>query len=239
MGPTRLARPAPLASLAGATTLVAAILLASTAAAQGLSLPGPAGGPVAGSENNGQLPTRSMLGPGSVTIFDYEHTYAGTEAEGGPMWWRKANGNTTTEGWELSLGVTTETRIGQVFLAGIMRTQFRYFDSKSFALSPLEDMAMVGLRLGPIEPEARVGMSLLTFDVFHGAYSFEMFSPRVEGGLGLRFGRLRIGAHGFSEYLWRWWGTSTFEKGIAFEVRFETAKKPPIQVEYTGAPEGK
>jgi hypothetical protein len=127
--------------------------------------------------------------------------------------------------------VVTETRIGPVFMAGIIRTQFRYFDSASFALSPIQNMAMVGVRLGPIEPEARVGMSLATFDVFHGAYSFEMFSPRVEGGLGLRFGRFRVSAHGFSEYLWRWWGDSYFEKGIAFEVRLEAPKKSPITVE--------
>ena len=125
----------------------------------------------------------------------------------------------------------TETRIGPVFMAGTIRTQFRYFDSKSFALSPLQNLAMVGIRLGPIEPEVRVGFSLATFDVFHGAYSFEMFSPRVEGGLGLRFGRFRVSAHGFSEYLWRWWGDSYYEKGVAFEVRLEAPKKSPLVVQ--------
>jgi hypothetical protein len=220
----------------GAIAFAGVVLWPVCAAAQGLTMPTIGSGPMQGSDSTQTLPSRSILGRGSVAIFDYEHTYAGTEAEGAPMWWHKAGSNTTTGGWELSLGVTTETRIGQVFLAGIMRTQFRYFDSKSFALSPLEDLAMVGIRLGPIEPEARVGMSILTFDVFHGAYSFEMFSPRVEAGLGLRFGRLRVSAHGFSEYLWRWWGTSTFEKGVAFEVRLESAKKPPIQVDYEGPP---
>jgi hypothetical protein len=171
------------------------------------------------------------MGPGSVAVFDYEHTYAATEAEGGPMWWRKADGDGKGQGWELSLGVVTETRIGPVFMAGIIRTQFRYFDSSSFAVSPLENMAMVGIRLGPIEPEVRVGMSLVTFDVFHGAYSFEMFSPRVEGGLGLRFGRFRMSAHGFSEYLWRWIGESYFEKGVAFELRLEAPKKSPLAVQ--------
>jgi hypothetical protein len=86
-------------------------------------------------------------------------------------------------------------------------------------------MAMVGASLGPFQPESRVGFSLLTFDVFHGAYSFEMLSPRVEAGFGLRFWRLRFGAHAFSEMLWRWWGSNYFEKGIAFEIRLDAYKK--------------
>ena len=41
-------------------------------------------------------------------------------------------------------------------------------------------MALVGVRLGPFEPESRVGFSLITLDAFHSQWSFEMFSPRVE-----------------------------------------------------------
>ncbi|HEY5239976.1 MAG TPA: hypothetical protein VIJ22_00860 [Polyangiaceae bacterium] len=229
MGPPRT--PLRPRLLVAATTLAFAGLVPASAAGQSLTVPGLSGGGFEGMDNNGELPSRKVMGRGSVAVFDYEHTFSATEAEGAPMWWRKAGSNTTGSGWELSLGVVTETRIGQVFLAGIIRTQFRYFDSASFALSPVQNMALVGVRLGPIEPEARVGMSLLTFDVFHGAYSFEMFSPRVEGGLGLRFGRFRVSAHGFSEYLWRWWGSSYFEKGVAFEVRLEAPKKSPIAVQ--------
>lgn len=215
----------------GAVAFALATLSAGSAAGQSLTVPGLSGGGFEGMDNNGELPSRKIMGRGSVAVFDYEHTFSATEAEGAPMWWRKAGSDTTGSGWELSLGVVTETRIGHVFIAGTIRSQFRYFDSKSFALSPIQNMAMVGIRLGPIEPEARVGMSLVTFDVFHGAYSFEMFSPRVEGGVGLRFGRFRVSAHGFSEYLWRWWGDSYFEKGVAFEVRLEAPKKSPIAVQ--------
>ncbi|HEX3346333.1 MAG TPA: hypothetical protein VHS09_17235 [Polyangiaceae bacterium] len=228
MGPRRR-RLSP-SVLIGAAVLAGAGLVPRAARAQGLTMPFPSAG-FAGADNDPTLPSRKTMGRGSVAVFDYEHTYAGTEVEGAPMWWRKSGTDGTHGGWELAIGVTTETRIGHVFLAGIIRTQFRYFDRASFALSPIQNMAMVGIRLGPIEPEARVGMSLLTFDVFHGAYSFEMFSPRVEGGLGLRFGRFRLGAHGFSEYLWRWWGSSYFEKGVAFEVRLEAPKKSPIATE--------
>jgi hypothetical protein len=216
--------------LLGATVFACAGLWATTGAAQGLTMPFPSAG-ISGGDSDPTLPSRKIMGRGSVAVFDYEHTYAATEAEGGPMWWRKADGDGKGQGWELSLGVVTETRIGPVFMAGIIRTQFRYFDSSSFALSPLQNMAMVGIRLGPIEPEVRVGMSLVTFDVFHGAYSFEMFSPRVEGGLGLRFGRFRMSAHGFSEYLWRWIGESYFEKGVAFELRLEAPKKSPLAIQ--------
>jgi hypothetical protein len=217
-------------ALLGAAAFACVALGAASAAGQGLSMPFPSAGFTSG-DHDSTLPSRKILGRGSVAVFDYEHTYAATEAEGGPMWWRKSGSDSSSHGWELSLGVVTETRVGMVFLAGIIRTQFRYFDSSSFALSPLQNLAMVGIRLGPIEPEARVGMSLATFDVFHGAYSFEMFSPRVEGGVGLRFGRFRVSAHGFSEYLWRWWGDSYFEKGVAFEVRLEAPKKSPLAVQ--------
>jgi hypothetical protein len=229
MGPPRT--PLRPRLLAAATTLAFAGFLPASAAGQSLSVPGLSGGGFEGMDNNGELPSRKVIGRGSVALFDLEHISSATEAEGAPMWWRKAGSDSTQHGWELSLGAVTETRVGQVFLAGIIRTQFRYFDSASFALSPIQNMAMAGVRLGPIEPEVRVGMSLLTFDVFHGAYSFEMFSPRVEGGLGLRFGRFRLSAHGFSEYLWRWWGSSYFEKGVAFEVRLEAPKKSPIAVQ--------
>jgi hypothetical protein len=217
-------------SLLGVASFAALGLFSARAGAQGLTMPSL---PTAqfGGDQSPSLPSRQSLGKGSVAVFDYEHTYAGTELEFAPMWWRRAGSDATSGGWEASVGVTTETRIGRVFLAGVIRGQLRYFDSKSFALSPIQNMAMVGIRLGPIEPEARVGMSLVTFDVFHGAYSFEMFSPRVEGGLGLRFGRFRVSAHGFSEYLWRWWGDSYFEKGVAFEVRLEAPKQSPIHVE--------
>jgi hypothetical protein len=193
------------------------------------SLPGGGAGSETLGEPTSQLPERRHLAPGSVAIFDYEHTFQGVELEGGPMTWRKAGTNGTASGWELSIGSVTESRLDSVFLGGIVRAQFRYFDSQSFAASPLQSMFTTGIRLGPFEPESRVGLSLLTVDVFHGAYSFEMFSPRVEAGFGLRIGRFRASAHIFSEMLWRWWGDNYFDQGVAFELRFEPPKsKPPF-----------
>ena len=193
------------------------------------SLPGGSAGSETLGDPTSQLPERRHLAPGSVAIFDWEHTYQGVELEGAPMTWRRAGASGTAPGWELSIGSVTESRLDSVFLGGIVRAQFRYFDSQSFAASPLQSMFTTGIRLGPFEPESRVGLSLLTVDVFHGAYSFEMFSPRVEAGFGLRIGRFRASAHVFSEMLWRWWGDNYFEQGIAFELRFEPPKsKPPF-----------
>ncbi len=193
------------------------------------SLPSGSAGSETLGEPTSQLPERRHLAPGSVAIFDWEHTYQGVELEGGPMTWRRAGANGTASGWELSIGSVTESRLDSVFLGGIVRAQFRYFDSQSFAASPLQSMFTSGIRLGAFEPESRVGLSLLTVDVFHGAYSFEMFSPRVEAGFGLRIGSFRASAHIFSEMLWRWWGDSYFEQGVAFELRFEPPKaKPPF-----------
>jgi hypothetical protein len=208
----------------GATFAAGVVFVASGGGAQGLSLPSfnePLGGP----EQRSEVPERATMSKGSVAIFDYEHTFGGLELEGAPMWWRFAGTDPTHAGWELSFAGTTESRLNHVFLAGMVRVMFRGFDQQSYAFTPIQNMAMVGVRLGPFEPEARIGFSLATLDAFHGQWSFEMFSPRVEGGLGFRFGRLRISAHGFSEYLWRWWGDSTFEKGVAFEIRLEGVKK--------------
>jgi hypothetical protein len=217
------------AKMAGALLAAGVASWAGVAGAQGLSLPN-LNNPFAGvDDQRSELPDRGHMSRTSVAIFDYDHTWGGTEIEGGPMWWRRVGTNSTHEGWELSLGAVTETRIGQVFLAGAVRLDFRAFDSQSYAVTPLQNMALVGVRLGPFEPESRVGFSLITLDAFHSQWSFEMFSPRVEGGFALRFGRLRFGAHAFSEYLWRWWGDSYFEKGIAFEIRLEaTKKKSPL-----------
>jgi hypothetical protein len=219
-GGRRVTRVAPAVAMCAACAAV--LSWVSPARAQMVTMPNvsePLGDP------RSELADRTHMAPGSVAIFDYQHTWSGGELEGGPMWWRKGGTNTTGGGWELSFAAATESRVGSFFLAGLVRTQFRYFDSSSFALTPLQNMAMAGMRLGPFEPESRVGFSLLTFDVFHGAYSFEMFSPRVEVGFGLRFGRVRIAAHAFSEMLWRWWGSNYFEKGIAFEVRLDAKKK--------------
>jgi hypothetical protein len=204
---------------------VAALAWAGRAGAQALTLPTVPGISEPLGDVRSDLPERRYMAPGSVAIFDYDHTFSGTELEGAPMWWRKGGTNDTGAGWELSFGAATESRVGQLFVAGLVRTQFRWFDSKSVALTPLQNMAMVGIKLGPFEPESRVGFSLLTFDVFHGAYSFEMFSPRIEAGLGIRIGRFRVAAHGYSEMIWRWWGSNYWDKGIAFSIRLDAAKK--------------
>lgn len=141
------------------------------------------------------------------------------------MWWRMAGANGTRAGWTLCIGRTTEARTGHVFLAGISGLQLRIFDDKSFALSGWQNEARVGVRLGPIEPESRVGFSLLTVDVFHGQWSAEMLAPRAGLALALRLGRLRIAADLWSEYLWRWFGTSYWDRGLGISVRFEAKKQ--------------
>lgn len=76
-----------------------------------------------------------------------------------------------------------------------------------------------GPRLGPIEPMARVGLTVLNLD-YGKRFSFGMFSPRVGVGVWVKLAQTRIGVSAFSEYFWRWVGEeSAFVHGVTLEIQ--------------------
>src|SRR5580693_7503194 len=111
----------PCRQSARAVVRVAACVFASLATSSVEAAAQPAMGEV-----TSQIPDQQFLAKGSVALFDYQHTWHATELEGGPMWWRKDGTNDTGDGWELSFGAVTESRVSQFFVAGLVRTQFRY-----------------------------------------------------------------------------------------------------------------
>jgi hypothetical protein len=139
-----------------------------------------------------------------------------------------------TPGYSLSFGETVTTLSGP-FAAGVMQeNELRFVpkDALSLALSRYQWEA--GPRLGPLEPMARVGFTLLHLDVGHGV-SFGIFSPRVGLGLWLRLPHARLGVSAFSEYFWRLTGDdSAFVHGLTFE--FQPEASPLLRPAVTSSP---
>jgi hypothetical protein len=141
-----------------------------------------------------------------------------------PVWYRgrgSANPNWPM-GFEVGFGARATTRVLPFLLSWSTQPVFRALDSKSFAFSFLQQV-FAGVALGPLEPEVGGGLSMVTVDVFHANFSAEMFSPRVEAGLWFHFRALRVGAHAYSEYLWRWLGDRDYLlRGVAIELALES-----------------
>jgi hypothetical protein len=129
-----------------------------------------------------------------------------------------------TEGFELGAGARVTT-VALPFLLSVSIEPFlRVLDSKSYAASILQRVD-VGLKLGPVVPEVGGGVSTITVDVVHGNWSAELLSPRAEAGLWLHLGALHIGAHAYGEYLWRWWGNTSFLiRGLDFVLGLDNKR---------------
>lgn len=169
----------------------------------------------------------------SVKLFDSRRTIQGFELDVGPVWYRRHGIHGPDSEYDRGLG---ELRLGAVqttpwkpfYLAGSQQTAFTVFDSKSFKWSVINEEFSAGISLGPFQPEVRLGLALLTVDVFHGEWSGELLSPRVGVAVGLKLGKIRLDIQGYSEYLWRWFGPDYTIRGISLGVRLEASKpKPP------------
>ncbi len=137
-------------------------------------------------------------------------------------------------GYSLGFGEALTTLRGSFAVGGLQEHELRFVpkDSLSLALSRYQWEA--GPRLGPVEPMARVGFTLLHLDVGHGV-SFGMFSPRVGLGLWLKLPEARIGVSAFTEYFWRWLGNdSAFVHGLTLEIMSDQA--PLVRPKATSSP---
>lgn len=142
-----------------------------------------------------------------------------------PVWYRPVGSGDPRwpMGFEVGFGARTTTRVLPFLVSWSSEPALRVLDSKSFALSVMQRV-FAGLALGPIEPELGAGLSTLTVDVFHGNFSAELFSPRAEAGLWVHLGKVRVGAHAYGEYLWRWLGNRDYLlRGVAFELSLVVA----------------
>lgn len=172
-------------------------------------------------------------GVGSVKLFDMLRA----THEGGislsRLDYRPTSGTHWQQGWEVAGSIAITNRQEPFFITGYQATALRVLDSKSYSLSILQSGALVGCRVGPVEPEAGIAISTIMVDLLHDDFSVGMFSPKASAGFGIRLGDLRIGAHAYSEYLWRWLGTDLFVRGVELSVRIR--RQPPGHPLFEGA----
>lgn len=130
-------------------------------------------------------------------------------------------------GFSLALGETLATVRNGLVAGGLHEHELRFVPNDAFSLSLSRFQWEAGLHLGPVEPMARVGFTLLHADVGHGV-SFGMFSPRVGFGLWLVLPHSRVGVSAFTEYFWRWVGDdSAFVHGLTLE--FQPSAEPLVR----------
>lgn len=140
---------------------------------------------------------------------------------------RPLSARDASAGYSLAFGESLTTLRGAFAAGALQENELRFVpkDALSLALSRYQWEA--GPRLGPIEPKARVGFTLLHLDVGHGV-SFGLLSPRVGLGLWLKLPRSRVGVSAFTEYFWRLAGDeSAFVHGLTLEFQPDAAPLLP------------
>jgi hypothetical protein len=124
-------------------------------------------------------------------------------------------------GYYCAWGESVSTARGYFATGGLQEHELRFVPHDALSLGLWRYQWEAGLRLGPFEPRARVGFTLMHLDVGHG-FSFGMFSPRVGLGLWLKLGPSRLGLSAFTEYFWRWVGSeNAFVHGLSLELQVD------------------
>ena len=158
---------------------------------------------------------------------------------GGPVHERPADGSPASDGVAAGLGWSLETRRSVFLLRGTLQYGIRGTGNGHFVPTLAQYTYGAGLALGPVEITASAGLVALELHFGHDGFGVGGLSPRADVGASITLGRLRIGAHLFSEYSWRWTsgGPSAFVRGAVFELAL--GGKPPLPDMYRveGGPE--
>jgi hypothetical protein len=126
-------------------------------------------------------------------------------------------------GYSLAFSEGLTTVRGNFLAGGRLEHELRLVPKDALGLNISRYYWEAGPRLGPIEPMARVGVTLLSLD-YGKRFSFGMFSPRVGVGVWVKLAQTRIGISAFSEYFWRWVGEdSAFVHGFTLEIQPDAA----------------
>lgn len=165
----------------------------------------------------------------SVRLFDGRRTGFQWELGLGPIWVRKVEDENPAEAransgyrlGEISFGTATVTPKKPFFIMGVQKTLVRFMGAKSFSWSVFQQDLGGGIRLGPFEPEVRIGLSLLSIDYIQSQFSAQLMSPRTSVGLGLNLGKFRLDIKAHTEYLWRWFGPDYLSQGITLGFRLD------------------
>jgi len=234
--------------LVGIFVFAAVSIFGARASAQGMGGATGTSGPSFGRPDVEATPESGPVkqAKNSVKLFDVYRSILAYQMDVGPIWDRRASNTTPLSrrtnfehraplAGELAFGsvLTTPSFKGPFYLTSEQLTVFRVLDAKSFAWSVFSEKLGGGVVLGPVEIEARIGVHALTVDIMHAQPSIELLSPRIEAGIGLHLGKIRVDIKGHSEYLWRWFGPDYVIRGVTLGLRFDRShpKNP-----YPGAP---
>lgn len=131
----------------------------------------------------------------------------------------------TKEGLSLSSSMIAHAEQGRLY-AGVMQGGWvRWFGGWDLAGGYLYD-AFAGVKLGPVAPEVRVGMTSLSLDRIDGQWSAQLFSPRVGAGVGFWVGSAAVSVIASSEHYWRWFGPDFRVYGVSVDVRLLSKRYP-------------
>jgi hypothetical protein len=142
---------------------------------------------------------------------------------------RLTSERSSSAGYSLSFGENLTTLRGPFAAGALQEHELRLVPNDALSLNLSRYQWEGGLRLGALEPMARVGFTLLHIDVGDSGFSMGGLSPRAGVGVWISFPSARLGVSTFTEYFWRWLGSdSAFVHGLTFEIqpRAEPLRKP-------------
>ncbi len=196
-------------------------------------------------QNSPERGDAATLSNRSVKLFDQRRSILSYELTVGPIWARRVQDETPITvrrnfergaplAGEIALGtVFTSPDKGRFFLAGHQKTLLRVIDDKSFSWALFHQELGGGVRLGPLEPEVRLRLSVMTADIIHAEPSIQLLTPGVSAGVGVHVGKIRLDIKAHSEYLWRWFGPDYLIRGVSIGFRLDQHRpKTP----FVGAP---
>ncbi len=178
-------------------------------------------------EEEGALPKKSAPKPKAAGLFDAGNTTVGLELDAGPVWYRTRGQPLRLGVVELGAGQTTTAATEHAYLAGSLRTVLRAFDSKTTLWTLLQLGFASGVKAGPIELEAQIGLGLLGISAARAEWSLDLLSPRVGVAAALHAGRFRLALGAHTEYLWRLFGMGYTARGLTISFRFDLAPALP------------
>jgi len=163
-----------------------------------------------------QIHRTGMVGP-----FDPEDFVEGLELQGALLWVRRWGEPTLGRGWEVSAASSSQTTQRELSLSGTAGPVLRYLGDGSWSGTLSRHRVVGGPSLGPFQLLGGFGFSTLTVDHIDDHWGVGLLSPMSAASLAVQFGRVRMEAGGYVEYLWRWNGADYWLRGISLALRIQ------------------
>lgn len=143
-------------------------------------------------------------------------------------------------GFALAVGPSIETRRGALIFRGQVQYGLRRTGDSHLVLELFRYGYAVGVALGPIELDARIGLGLSDIHFGAGGFGLGFLSPRVGVGAAIKAGGLRVGLLAFRDYAPRWTaGPDARIEGFLLDIALGSPPKglpPRFRLEGTPPP---